>query len=62
MDVFLPEYQCLYSGPKFTARMKELKKALALPEEAATYLLEILKFGATVALIVLTAVILMMAG
>lgn len=60
MDVFLPEYQCLYFGPK--SRMKELKKALALPEEAATYLLEILKFGATVALIVLTAVILMMAG
>ena len=62
MDVFLPEYQYLYAGPKYKTRMQELKKALALPEEATTYLLEILKFGATVALIMVTAVLLMMAG
>ena len=62
MDVILPEYQYLHPGPKFTARLKQLRKALTLPEDAMTFLLEIAKFLATVALLLVTAVILLMAG
>ena len=62
MDVFLPECQYLHPGLKFTARMKQWRQALALPEDAMTYLLEIPKFLGTVALILVTAVIMLMAG
>jgi hypothetical protein len=44
------------------ARMKHWRKALAIPEDASTLLLEITKFLATVALTVVTALILLMAG
>jgi hypothetical protein len=42
--------------------MKQRWKALALPEDAMTFLLEIAKFLATVALTMVTAVILLMMG
>ena len=62
MDVFVPECQYLYSGPKFTARLKRLGQALALPEDARAYLVEITKFLATGALILATGVLLLMLG
>jgi hypothetical protein len=62
VDVFLPEYRYLQAGPKFTARMKQLSWALAIPAEARTILLEVLKLLGTLALIVVTALILLMAG
>jgi len=42
--------------------MKQGRRALALPEEAATVLLEVAKFLATVALITATGVLLLMVG
>jgi len=62
MDVFLPECQYLHSGPHFTARLKRLRQALALPEDARAYLVEITKFLATGALILATGVLLLMLG
>jgi hypothetical protein len=62
VDVFLPECQYLHPGLKFTARIKQLSPALAIPEDAMTYLLEILKFLGTLALIMVTALIMLMAG
>ena len=62
MDVFLPECRYLHAGPKFTARMKQLSQTLAIPADARTVLLEILKFLGTLALIMVTALILLMAG
>ena len=62
VDVSLPECQCLYPGLKFTARMKQWSQALAIPEDAVTCLQEILKFLGTLALIMVTALIMLMAG
>lgn len=62
MDVFLPECRYLHSGPKFAARLQRLRQALALPEDAMTYLLEISKFLATGALILATGVLLLLLG
>jgi len=62
MDAYLSDYQCLPPGLKFTARIKQWCEALVIPEEAPTLLLEISKFLATMALIVVTAAILLMAG
>ena len=62
MDVSLPECPYLHPDLKFTARMKQLSQALAIPEDAATYLVEILKFFGTLALILVTALIMLMAG
>ena len=62
MNVSLPECPCLHPGLKFAARMKQLSQALAIPEDATTYLLEILKFLGTLALIMVTALILLMVG
>ena len=62
MDVSLPECQYLHPGLKFTARMKQLSQALAIPEDAMTGLVEILKFLGTLALILVTALIMLMAG
>ena len=62
MDVSLPECPYLYPGLKFTARLKQLSQALAIPEDAMTYLLEIVKFLGTLALIMVTALIMLMAG
>ncbi len=62
MDATLPEYRFLPPGPKFPARMEQWRQALTLPADAPTYVLEIAKFLATGALILVTAVILLMAG
>ena len=62
MDVFLPGCQYLPSGPKFTARIKPWWQALALPEDAMTYVVEITRFLATGALILATGVLLLMLG
>ena len=62
MDAILPEYQYLQHGLKCAARMKQWRQALALPEDAATYLVEITKFLAVVALIATTGLILLLAG
>jgi hypothetical protein len=42
--------------------MKQVSQALAIPEDAMTYLLEILKFLGTLGLILATALIMLMAG
>jgi hypothetical protein len=62
VDVFLPECHYLHAGPKFTARMKQLSQALAIPADAWTILLETLKLLGTLALIAVTALIMLMAG
>ena len=62
MDVSLPECPYLQPDLKFAARMKQLSQALAIPEDAMTYLLEILKFFGTLGLILVTALIMLMAG
>jgi hypothetical protein len=62
MDVFLPAYQELDSGPKLTARLKQWSQTLALPEDAAPFLLEILKFLGIMALILISGLIMLMAG
>ena len=62
MDVSLPECPYLNPGLKFTDRMKQLSQALVIPEDAMTGLLEILKFLGTLALIMATALIMLMAG
>lgn len=62
MDVFLPVYQELQPGLKLTSRLKYWTQTLALPEDAATYLLEIVNFLGIVALIIVGALIMLMAG
>ena len=62
MDVSLPECPYLNPGLKFAARMKQLSQAFAIPEDARTYILEIAKFLGTLALIMTTALIMLMAG
>ena len=62
MDLSLPECPCLQPGLKFAARLKQLNQALAIPEDAVTGLLEILKFLGTLGLILATALIMLMAG
>jgi hypothetical protein len=42
--------------------MNQLSQSLAIPADALTVLLEVLKFLGTLALIVVTALILLMAG
>ena len=62
MDLSLPECPCLHPGLKFTARLRHLSQTLAFPEDTMTYLLEILKFLGTLGLILVTALIMLMAG
>jgi hypothetical protein len=62
MDVFLPAYQELHPGLKLTARLKHWNQTIALPEDATTYLLEVVKFLGIVALFLVSALILLMAG
>ncbi len=62
MDVFVPECQYLPSGPRLAARLKHWRPALALPEDAMTYLVEITRFLAAGALILATGVLLLMLG
>lgn len=62
MDVFLPTYPELHPGAKFAARMKQWSQALVLPEDVTPFFLEILKFLGIMALILVSALILLMAG
>ena len=62
MDVSLPECPCLHPGLKLPALMKQWRQALAIPADAPTFLLEIVKFLGTLALIMVTALITLMAG
>ena len=62
MDVSLPECPYLQPELKFTARLKQLSQAFAIPEDAGICLLEILKFLGTLGLILVTALIMLMAG
>jgi hypothetical protein len=62
VNVYLSECQYLQSGLKFPARRKHWRQALALPQDAPTYLLEIAKFLATGALILATGVLLLLLG
>ena len=62
MDAILPKYQHLQHGLKCMARMKQWRQALVLPEDAATYLLEITKFLTVVAMIATTGLLLLLVG
>ena len=62
MNVSLPECPYLHPGLKLTGLMRQWRQTLAIPADAATGLLEILKFLGTLALILVTALILLMAG
>jgi hypothetical protein len=62
VDVSLPDCPYLNPGLKFSARLRQLSQALAIPEDAGTCLLEIVKFLGTLALIVATTLIMLMAG
>lgn len=62
MDVFLPVCQEVSSGPNFAARFKLWSQTLVLPEEAGPFCLEVAKFLGVLALILVNALILFMAG
>jgi hypothetical protein len=62
MDVFIPQYQYLPGSGKFVARLKQWSQTAALPADAGTFCLEVAKFLGTVALILASALILLMAG
>jgi hypothetical protein len=62
MDAYLPAYQELHPGLKFTARLKQWSQTLAIPADATTFLLEILKFLGILALFLVSALILLMMG
>ncbi len=62
MNVSLSEYHCSSLGLKYAAPRKPWRQALALPEDAKTYALEITKFLATLALIAATGVLLLLLG
>jgi len=62
MDVLLPECRYLRPGLKFPARHEPWRQVLDLPEDAGTYLLEILKFLASGALILATGALLLLLG
>jgi hypothetical protein len=59
MDAILAKYHYLQTLPEIKAH---LRQALAAPEDAMAFLLEILKFLGTLALIMVTALIMLMAG
>jgi hypothetical protein len=62
VDLSLPECPYLHPGLKSAARLRQLSQALAIPADATTVLLEILKFLGTLGLILVTALIMLMAG
>jgi hypothetical protein len=62
MDVFVPQYQFLPGGGRFVARLKQWSQTPAISAEAGTFCLEVAKFLGTVALILASALILLMAG
>ena len=55
----LPKPQYLHAPQEL---MAHLRKALAVPEDAKTFVVEILKFVTTVTLIMATGVVLLMMG
>jgi len=62
VDVSLPECSYLQPELKCAACVKQLSQALAIPADAGICLLEILKFLGTLGLILVTALIMLMAG
>jgi hypothetical protein len=62
VDVSLHECPYLQPDLKLTVRMKQWSQTLAIPADAGTCLLEILKFFGTLGLILVTALIMLMAG
>ncbi len=62
MDIFLPECRYLQPRLKFSSRCGQWRQVLDLPEDAGIYLLEILKFLASGALILATGVLLLLLG
>jgi hypothetical protein len=62
MNVFLPAYQELESGPKLIAHLKQWSQTLALPEDTVPALLEIAKFLGILGLILVGGLILLMAA
>jgi hypothetical protein len=62
VDVSIPECPYLHPGLKLPALLKQWCQALAIPDDAGTFLLEIVKFLGTLALILATALIMLMAG
>jgi hypothetical protein len=62
VNVYLSECRYPYPGLRVAARLKHWRPALALPEDAGIYLLEIAKFLATGALILATGVLLLLLG
>lgn len=60
MDVLLSECRCPNFRLRLAAHLKHLGEALALPEEAVTVGLEVLKFVATLALIAVNGLLLLM--
>jgi hypothetical protein len=62
VDTILPKCQYLQPDPKFTALVKPWRPALALPADAAPFLREVLKFLGTLALIIASGLIMLMAG
>jgi hypothetical protein len=62
VNVSLPQCPYLHPGLKLTALIKQWRQTLTIPADITTGLLEILKFLGTLALILVTAVIMLMAG
>ena len=59
VDILLPRSRTLDAGIE---PIVSLRKVMAAPEDAKTFLLEILKFVLTVGLIMATGVVLLMVG
>jgi hypothetical protein len=62
VNVSIPECPCLHPGFKLATFMKQWRQTLAVPADAPAFLLEIAKFLGTLALILATALIMLMAG
>jgi hypothetical protein len=62
VDVSIPECPCLHPGLKLSAIMKQWRQTLVIPAGAAPFLLEIVKFLGTLGLILVTGLIMLMAG
>jgi hypothetical protein len=62
VNVSIPECSYQHPGLKFSAPLKQWRQALSIPADAAPFLLEIVKFLGTLALILATALIMLMAG
>jgi hypothetical protein len=62
VNVSVPECPYLHPGLKLPAPLKQWRQTLAIPADAAPFLLEIGKFLGTLALILATGFIMLMAG